>query len=240
MGNGAPAIFLDFDGVLCDSVDECFASSWLALAPEARSIPIATRRLFGSYRPYIRRGADYLLLQYCIEGGVEIRRQEDFDREIERAGPERMEELDRRFYAARRALASRDPASWLSLNRPYPRLLPALKRAAASPLARILSTKRAAFIREIVSSWGIDWPLDRIHDSGSGVKGELIGSLLDAGSAETAVFVDDQIDHLDRLRDPRIRGYLALWGYVKPEWLERPGLRAIDQEGLVAMLGGSP
>jgi beta-phosphoglucomutase-like phosphatase (HAD superfamily) len=83
------ALFLDFDGVLCDSVAECFVSSWLAYfdregSKMPESVSLAQKDLFTRYRPFIRRGADYMLLQYAIENNIELVAQRDFDN-LERA-----------------------------------------------------------------------------------------------------------------------------------------------------------
>ena len=37
-----------------------------------------------------------------------------------------------------------------------------------------------------------------------------------------ALFVEDQIDAIRRNANPRIRAYLAVWGYVQEEWLRSP------------------
>ena len=51
------------------------------------------------------------------------------------------------------------------------------------------------------------------------------------------MFIDDQIDYLLGLDDPRIEGRLASWGYVRPEWLVPPlRARPIDPDGLLALV----
>lgn len=232
-------LFLDFDGVLCNSIDECFVSSWLAFhhnGSEPAAVPLAERRLFDSFRPFIRRGADYLLLQRCIADGTPLRSQADFDRELAEAGEERMAEYDRQFYEVRARLLAEQRSYWLALNRPYARILAPLRTVSARPGAYILSTKRADYIFEIVASWGIAWPKERIVTTGASDKGEHIGRLIHQAQATAGTLIDDQIDHLNRITDGRVRRYLAAWGYVQPAWLVQTEIPIVDEEGFALLL----
>ena len=59
-------LFLDFDGVICDSEPECFESSSVAYrklkSPENVSKSLEHRSLFRQLRPLIRSGEDYLVI----------------------------------------------------------------------------------------------------------------------------------------------------------------------------------
>ena len=230
-----PRIFLDFDGVICDSIDEAFVSSWLAYSDyrdrETRSILLADYSSFRSYRPFIRGGADYMLVQLCIDTNVHLATQEEFDAQAEIIGEVGMDEYHRQFYSARSRLLEKDRAYWLKLNRIYPRVLQPLR--AVSSQAWILTTKDAGFAHEIVMSKGFDWPRDRIICSGKERKVRIIEEIL--GENETAVFVDDQIDHFSEPVDPRISCYLAAWGYVRPEWLEG-GIEVLTEAGFAELI----
>ena len=216
---GKPQIFLDFDGVICDSVDECFVSSWLAYAmhrdKEPTSISLSEYHLFRDYRPFIRGGADYLLLQHCIAKGIHLSNQDEFDAQVEIIGDAGIDEFHSQFYSIRSNLLENDRAYWLKLNTIYPGVRQPLKSLA--PHAWILTTKEVSFAHEIISSKGFEWALDRIICSGKERKVEIIEQIL--GENDTAVFIDDQIDHFTGSIDPRISCYLAAWGYVRPDWL---------------------
>lgn len=232
-------LFLDFDGVLCDSINECYVSSWLAFyrnGEQPKAISLAERRLFDSYRPFIRRGADYLLLQHCVRNGITLASQKDFDDQIARMGEGRMADYDGLFYEVRRELLDKNRPYWLALNPPFSAVLPPLRLVASNPLVHIISTKRADYIFEIVRSWGLAWPLERIYCSGTEDKEDYLRTCLDGQEMEEGILVDDQIDHLTRIKDRRIRSYLASWGYVKPEWLAQRSIEVLDREGFAALL----
>jgi len=217
-------IFLDFDGVLCDSLEECYRSSWLASAgwkgPELPLDPPFDekyRARFDACRPYIRSGEDYLVVHEWAARGEVPASQAAFDASLEQKGRAVLDGLKTRLYGVRDALLEYHRALWLSWNRLYPGIADALKAQAANPRVHILSTKKAEFIREIVLSQGVDWPLERTLYTGTRTKLDIIGGL---AAGAPSVLIDDQIDHLD-FSHPTCRCYLALWGYLPPGAKER-------------------
>lgn len=227
------ALFLDFDGVLCDSVAECFVSSWLAYfnregAEMPGSVSLSHKDLFARYRPFIRRGADYMLLQYAIENDITLFDQRDFDKLERTLGTGKLEEFHRLFYGAREKLLRENREYWIGLNVIYSGILPHL--AAVQRDAYILTTKEISFVIEILRANSFKWNEDRILCSGRNRKADFIVSILDETKMESALFIDDQIDHFGGAMDSRIKPYLAAWGYVKPEWLTQLGVPVLTLE----------
>jgi phosphoglycolate phosphatase-like HAD superfamily hydrolase len=219
-------VFLDFDGVICDSALECLVSSWEAYfrdhgrdAPKA--VPVDLKERFLALRPYVRSGEDFMLCQQILHEGPAVASQEDFDRLASSNGPTALSHLRETFYTARARLLKEERTHWIRLNRLYPWVAARLPRWAASPCAYILSTKRPQYIDEILRASGIAFPTSRILFSEKDKKGARIEELLERRGRKGAVIVDDQIDHLAAIRrsSARISVYLAAWGYVKPEWL---------------------
>jgi len=211
-------IFLDFDGVLCDSLEECYRSSWLASmgwkggTPPEPPFDTAYRERFDSCRPYIRSGEDYLVVhEWCVQGRVPAS-QAEFDASLQAKGQAELDRLKSILYGVRDRLLENFRALWLSWNPLYPGIAGALRKQAGNPLVRVLSTKKAEFIREILLSQGVDWPLERTLYTGPRTKLDIIAEV--AGTARS-VLIDDQIDHLD-FQHPTCQCYLALWGYVGP------------------------
>lgn len=212
-----PFLFIDFDGVICDSLEECFLSSWLALQgvgvgsdrPPEPSFDDEYRRLFRAARPYVRSGEDYLVVHGWAATGRVPASQDEFDADLEARGVETMAELKRRLYATREALLAHHRDLWLSWNPLYPGMAQALAAQASNPNVWILSTKKAEFIEQILGSQGVGWPLERTIYTGPRKKLEII----DADFGGPSALIDDQIDHLD-FGHPRCRCLLALWGYA--------------------------
>ena len=214
-------LFLDFDGVLCDSVNECFVSSWLAFYTRYRgeqpgSIPLVAYRLFRQYRPFIRRGEDYLLLHALIHDGVAVASQREFDLCVERAGREMMATYRALLYEVREEMVSGDRELWLALHAPYEGIVDRLGPLASDPDVWIISTKRSEFVVRILAGWGIDWPLERTIMPVSRTKVQIVASVMERLAMEEAILVDDQADHLRCDELPNLTCMLALWGFVAP------------------------
>jgi len=218
-----PLLVLDFDGVVCDSLDECFVSSWVAFFTLYRNeapphVPVTLRRDFARLRPFIRAGADFMLIQEILHEGMTVTDQQSFDRLVREAGPEKMAGFKELFVTARTDLMERDRSFWMSLNRIYPHMLDAFARLPVDAPVHILSTKMPLFIAEILAHAQIQFPPHRIHEAQSNDKLTTVELLRAEGAFRKAIFVDDQIDYL-RGNTTAVEAYLASWGYVKQEWL---------------------
>ena len=239
---GAGLVLLDFDGVICDSVDECMAASARAyydLQGGTMPAPLASRRRvdFARLRPFIRTGEDYLLIHELIDRGIAVQNQADFDEAAHEAGPGKMGRFRDLFYRGRVELMQADRDAWMSMNRIYPEARAALLGAAGKALF-ILSTKKPEFIRDILCHAGIEVPARRILFSGHDPKLPIVERVRSEGGHGRAVFIDDQVDHLLANPFPCVAVYLASWGYVASEQVAReagiPVLAASDLQGLVA------
>ena len=223
-------VFLDFDGVICDSILETLVSSWRAYymlrgQSEPRAMPVDLLREFTRLRPYVRAGEDFVLVQELIATGTPVGSQEQFDAEIARRGNRSISRYGEVFYAARRDLLSSQRDYWIDLNKLYSHVLPCLAEWAPSPYLYILSTKRTHYIVEILTAKGVDIDPSRVLSCQAKEKNATILRTLEERGIGRALFVDDQIDHLisGGGRDPRIVACLASWGYVQASWLEQPG-----------------
>lgn len=217
-------LVLDFDGVICDSIDENYAVSWVAYhalfrKDTAASSP-ASRRDFARLRPFIRSGEDFLVIQEILSTGSTVKDQAEFDELWRRAGAEKRAEFRKLFYQERSEMLARDRASWLALNRVYPHMKEAFRVLENGAPFHVLSTKEPQFIEEILSASQIRVPRERILFSDKEPKLAATEKLRVEGGFEEAILVEDQVDHLRGNRNPRVRGLLAAWGYVREEWLK--------------------
>jgi phosphoglycolate phosphatase-like HAD superfamily hydrolase len=218
-------LFLDFDGVLCDSLQETLVCSWIAYHKHVRretpdSMPAGLKRQFSRLRPFIRTGEDYIVLQEILFQKLPVDDQTGFDEWREKLGADTLRRYKDFFYDARQGLIARDPSLWYSLNPLFPELEEALKRKPLNPRIYILSTKKQEFILAILRRHDIDFVSDNVIDSESEKKLEIIGQILSTSGYPHARFIDDQIDHLLNLIDKRIETFLADWGYIKADWLK--------------------
>jgi len=225
--NGSTLVVLDFDGVICDTIDECFVSSWIAyhslhlkeaLRPPARTI----RNEFARLRPFVRSGEDFVRIQEILATGARVTDQAGFDALTRQAGKEGRRRFRELFYQARTEMLERDRDGWLALSRIYPHVIVAFAHLPREAPLYVLSTKKREFVEEIVRSEGIQIPFEKILWSDQEPKLATVHRLLQEGGFPQAILVDDQIDYLMANEDRRIRVYLAAWGYVQREWLCEP------------------
>jgi phosphoglycolate phosphatase-like HAD superfamily hydrolase len=227
MDHGRTLLVLDFDGVICDSAEECFVSSWIAyhelfLREARREAPPEARREFARLRPLIRTGEDYLVIQDLLARGRDAADQEGFDAASRRAGAETLRLFRELFYAARTGLLENDRRAWLRLNRIYPHMAVFFATLPRGAPVWILSTKKPRFIAEILAANGIDMPEERIVEAVNEPKLAIAEKLRESEAADGAILIEDQINAIQGNANPRIRVGLATWGYVKAEWLVPP------------------
>ncbi|MGD0726923.1 MAG: hypothetical protein ABSB63_15335 [Spirochaetia bacterium] len=239
---GFPTLLvLDFDGVICDSIDECFAVSWVAyhalfMKDTAAATP-ESRRSFARLRPFIRSGEDFLIIQEVLAAGSSVKDQAQFDELSRRAGAEKRAIFRELFYQERSEMLARDRDSWLALNRVYPHMRKALGLLGHGAPVFVLSTKKPQFIVEILTANQIELPRELILFSDAEPKLAATERLRAEGGFPGAILVEDQIDHLRGNENPRVRALLATWGYVQEEWLKAPlAAPLITAEGFLALV----
>ena len=231
---GPLQLFLDFDGVICNSATECLFSSWVAYTrladepdfhrpkgtatPPALSIPISLKLQFLHLRPFIRSGDDYVLIQHLIAKNHIPSNQEEFDQARREAGPRTLARYGDILNRVRQELMTHDRDHWLRLNPLYPDITDLL-RSVNWETTCILSTKRPQYIETILAFHQVPVPSHAIFHANTMTKLNIIAQVLDDRYALCGALVDDQLDHLVDNDDARIEVYLAAWGYVKPEWI---------------------
>ena len=246
-------LFLDFDGVVCNSEAECFASSWLAWhihfsPPIPNRVALPLRERFQALRPLISSGEDYVLIQQLIAAeqrdGVFPAEQEAFDAARTAAGAEHMGAFKTTLADTRaQFLADRKP-EWLRLNPLYPHVRTLLLEASDLSQIRILSTKATWLIAEILGAAGIRLASESIMHAPSRPGGqdarklELIEAELEGSGYDRALFVEDQFEHLAGPCRFPVRRLLCDWGYALPalladgKLLDRHGIRRVGAADL--------
>ena len=220
-------LVLDFDGVICDSIHECFLSSWTAYHSLYRGeppgpIPDEARRDFAVLRPFIRTAEDFVLIQEMLAEGKSVQDQAEFDAALLRAGAEKRELFRRLAHEARTRLLEKDRNAWLAMNGLYPHVKQALLSMKSFPRVAVLSTKKPRFIIEILRWHGVDLPQERIFESVHEPKLAATERIRLQAACERALLIEDQVDHIKGNTNLRVQGRLATWGYVRKEWLTPP------------------
>jgi phosphoglycolate phosphatase-like HAD superfamily hydrolase len=235
-------LVLDFDGVICDSVEECFLASWTAyhahlLGDEAARPPESARGAFRKLRPFVRSGEDFILIQHLVRSRLVPESQEEFDDAWNRPGLADRRTCKDLFYRARTDLHDGDPRAWLAMNRIYPHVAEALGRLSQQVPLFVLSTKKPRFVIAPLEAAHLPVAAERVLYAEAEPKLATIEGLLQRWDVPEAVFVEDQVDAIRGNTNPRIRTFLATWGYVQQEWLRKPaGFTLLAPEGFGELL----
>ncbi len=213
------AVFLDFDGVIADSIDECYLVAKQAYFGFAK-LPTDEgnlRGLFVKYRGNVRPVYQYMLLLRAFEVNEFQDDSESIlasfltlENNVSEKEKERFETL---FFRARE-LGQVDKTAWLKLN--------PLTGFGKGLIGRnlddvyIVTTKDKKSVNLILQEHNIR--LSDVFDKQAyrefGDKGKIIKHVMDQNSKYvTGIFVDDAVGHLDAVNDPRITCYFADWGY---------------------------
>jgi len=259
---------LDFDGVISDSAPESFAVALLTYTQLVESVrfgdrraalesgslpapgPLAEDPLYISFidlMPLGNRAEDFAISLCALETSRPISDQADYDAFRSELDENWLQAFHRRFYANRLALSRRDPSGWRRLMGPYPPFLEILRRRAGDAMLAIATSKDAKTVDALMRDYGIEalFPPERVLDKETGVHKdahlrrlhERLGVAYDE-----MVFVDDKVNHLDRVAELGVCCALAAWGYNgerEVELAHQRGYRVCTLENAEEQLFGS-
>lgn len=214
------AIFLDFDGVIADSIEETFVVSLTAFYGVSGPQNLeAVRQLFLTYRGLVRPPHHFQALHFAIDSvlksGRELNRSQFQD--VFRDAVERCEDNKERFeclFFGLRKHLQLDMPDWISLN--------PLTEYGKSLIGRdlehyfIITTKDRLALDLLLSAYDINIKakFSKADYEYYGSKGNIINNILDtAPEYDSAIFVDDATEHLDSVDNKLVTCYFAHWGY---------------------------
>ena len=233
-------LVLDFDGVVCDGVDEMAESAWRALVeltgreiPEARRAELQAR--FAALRPAIESGWEMVVLMGLLvenDAAGDAALRDGARWAAARDGYLRSHTLTSAaiaptFDAVRARWMEKDPPGWLARHRFYPGIAAWLQRLAAGPLpVYVLSTKSKRFLDALLGWQKVALPSDRVigRAEPKREKWDVIRGLAATHGvpARDVWFVEDRLATLvDLTRHAPDLGaarlFLAEWGYIFPD-----------------------
>lgn len=228
-------IFLDFDGVLCNSVKEAYLLARYAYYNTDVYHPINKTEFntFKKYRYLITNSWQYYLLLSSIKNNTDI---EDSFKKLNLIGQTQdTKSFNDIFLSKRKELMEKDFDFWNNLETPTSFLLK-IKNHLNERMYAILSTKNKTSIIAKLRSWNI-----KINDNlifgkeilNNTTKGEFINTYLSNNAITKAILVDDSYENLKTCNPLNTRVLLASWGYVSKE---RLGLT--EEEILTILLEG--
>jgi len=230
---------LDFDGVICDSVHETFATAvrtYAGFVPDSRLVKRIEARMgtwpwadaeivtepdfvhFERMVPLGNRAEDFGVVLLSMDLDMKIGDQASYDRFFRSLEQEWLEAFHARFYETRAALRHEAPDAWLALHSDYPRFTALLHEMAGDITLAVATAKDGASLGLLLDSFGVAelFPGELRLDKETGVqKTEHLSRLAERLDVpfEAITFVDDKVNHLVRVAPLGVRPVLAGWGH---------------------------
>lgn len=254
-----PILALDFDGVICDSVDETAITGWRAAGAiwgdmHGTTPPSELLAGFRRARPIVEVGYEAILMMRLLRDGEDPQQllatfAERIPEVVARAGKDAAG-LTELFGATRDRWLAAAPDQWVAANPIYPgladRLVARLSRA-NGPNSYIVTTKQRRFVEALLSARAVPFPAECIHGLEAGrPKEAVLAELVERHPGRPVCFVEDRFATLERCLNaglPSAVEYrLAGWGYNTiadrqrarslslPIWALSDLLHCLDQE----------
>ncbi|GCD39559.1 MULTISPECIES: HAD family hydrolase [Streptomyces] len=233
---------LDFDGVICDALDECALVTWLGERPHDRTVagPGQLERLPGTFTERFRKVRDYarlldhFLVAHLTEAGS-ITSQADFDRLFSSLPRERVARFTTAASEAREWFRAVEPDFWLGLHTLYPGVPELLRHAGA---VVIVTAKDESSVRSILRRNGLEWTVAEVYGECAHKAAAVQDACARRGVPLDAVtFVDDNLPNVRNVAAVGVRARWAQWGYQTPEHRAEAALSGIEGLELAGLAG---
>jgi phosphoglycolate phosphatase-like HAD superfamily hydrolase len=226
---------LDFDGVVCDGIEEFFESSRRAIE-RVLGQPASTdlRDRFAALRPVVESGWEMVALVGILadqppSDDAALRDGKAWAARLDaymRAKGITRQQLTVALDTVREEWIARDLAGWVAHHRFYPGVADWLKRLHADgQLVYILSTKGKQFLDALLDWQDVPLPSEQVIGKAEPKreKWDVLREIASARgiAADDLWFVEDRVTTLLDLRrhvpDFPIRPFFAEWGFVFPD-----------------------
>ena len=216
---------LDFDGVICDSIQECLLTSYIAyqgfingdvVVDKCMTIPENIKKSFLQHRYLVRPAKQYGMLQHMLHNKDSISAEEFTKSCNDYRFP--MNEYEPLFFQVRAELISSDLSYWLNLNNVYPHVLKHWTSITTQIPTYIVTNKNYNSVTILLDHFKLNFNKDNIFSK------EITGSKADALitlakhhniNFDKIIFIDDNSEYIIEMLDLGIKAYLAHWGYER-------------------------
>ena len=229
-----PIVALDFDGVICDSIDECMLTAFNAYHafqghPKwfdnlSKINPEFSER-FRLSRHLVRPAKEYWLLVHLMFNYDDYVDQSQFDI-FKKQYSEILVKFEPVFYATRHRLRLGNLAGWSDLHRIYPEFLQGWEKVRNRSSVHLVTDKDLWSVEYFIELWGLD-----IHRASLWTKEKQLSkaSAIEQIAQQTRcptrkiLFVDDNPYYLNEVSKTGAFCFWASWGYSNFETVRNVG-----------------
>ncbi len=224
-----PVVAFDFDGVICDSTEECLITGYNAWLRYQKSdgfvintdgIPAGIAEYFRIWRGLVRTAGQYFVIFNSCEI-LKLNSEYDFEHEC---AAHKMESriYEKLFFEARDKLRTQNSDYWINLHHTYEGISRDFKRLSEWADVFVVTGKDSDSVKTFLKHIGIEISESRIYDKNAAAD-KL--AALKAISKNTnkklsdVTFLDDNVYHLLAPKESGCKTYMAGWGYHSEEHL---------------------
>ena len=215
---------LDFDGVICDSIDECLLVSYHAFHEKTKienidfsNIQEGIIKDFKKYRYLIGPAKDfYFLWKSIFEYHKTSTDIEKIYFKLKKSDMNRELPFVKRFYTLREQLKNKYFDNWVLLNPFYKGIKNILSKIQDNKTLFIITAKDTNSVFDLMKENNIDIQHSHIYGREKNLdKRHLFKQMIKyhGMSKKDIVFVDDNISNVIDVNEIGIVSYLATWGY---------------------------
>jgi len=220
-----PLIALDFDGVICDSVDECLITAHNAYhrmsgqADWASSLSDFSEEMIGQFRRLRHLAADasqFWLIYHLLKTGADTPAPALYQAMVAEQR-QTLAEFEPRFFQARHELRSADLEAWLAIHSWYPEFQDGWDEVRKRCLVYIVTTKDLASIQHFNRYWQLGVPAEQLWTKEKGTnKAAAIAKIAETNdrTPQDIYFVDDHPQHVEAVSETGARCFWAAWGFL--------------------------
>jgi phosphoglycolate phosphatase-like HAD superfamily hydrolase len=224
-------IVFDFDGVVCDSTDECMVSSWNAWETwESRSgfrktvaeFSDEDKENFKKVRPRVRGAGEYYILRRAFTENIRIDDQQTYQY-LEEQWKKYLIPFKSIFFDMRNRLRQENLDQWIDLHPIYDNVIDVMKTLNDKNKLYIATLKDAESVRLILAKQGLTLLDERLLDQAQ-IKSKL--QALDQFRHQIGcekiemIFIDDNVTHLLEPKSSNYPVFLTTWGSTMKEYLD--------------------
>ena len=220
MNNRYKFVVFDFDGVVCDSTNECMVTAWNAwerwndragFRQDLLEFSQTEKDIFHPLRPYVRGAGEYYTLMRVINSPTNsFKNQEEFDQLCKR-WKNNVESFKKIFFKERKRLKNENISAWINLHEVFNDVIIVLQRLNDQKRLLIATLKDYDSVKLILDNNYINIDSENILDQ-SKISSKL--EALDYFIQQKKIlkkdicFIDDNITHLI---DPLKESYNVFW-----------------------------
>lgn len=216
-------VVFDFDGVVCDSTNECIVTSWNAwerwnngnfFRTSLKEFSNNEINTFRPLRPYVRGAGEYYVLMRSINSHNLIKNQKDFD-SFRIKWKNNIDKFKTIFFKERERLKAFSMDNWINLHNVYDDVIDEMSFLNSRNKLLIATLKDGESVKQILNKNGIDILTENILDQSQ------IQSKIDALnffvkdkkiSKKDLCFIDDNVTHLIEPNKTGFDVFLSCWG----------------------------